>query len=230
MGRLSSAPVDPVSRSALDVPGVLFQARAKAATRLSGSSRRIPSATSTTSGFPRIERWITFLAHDLLSASTSTVYVIPTSGGAWRAITDGAWFDDKPRWGPDGRVLYFVSNRSGVRQRLGTTIRQLGWRADRRAIPCHVVSIRAVPVDAPDRADGHRRDGHASAAADERIAQRDLDAGPRRPLNRVCYSARACPSPSTWAVPDSPASSDKALPPSTTSAPARPSDSDRRTP
>jgi len=60
------------------------------------------------------QRWITFLAHDLLSASTSTVYVMPTAGGAWRAVTDGAWFDDKPRWGPDGRVLYFVSNRSGV--------------------------------------------------------------------------------------------------------------------
>jgi Tol biopolymer transport system component len=60
------------------------------------------------------QRWITFLAHDLLYASTSTVYVIPTAGGAWRAITDGAWFDDKPRWGPDGRILYFVSNRTGV--------------------------------------------------------------------------------------------------------------------
>jgi Tol biopolymer transport system component/DNA-binding winged helix-turn-helix (wHTH) protein len=60
------------------------------------------------------QRWITFLAHDLLSASTSTVYVMPTAGGAWRAITEGTWFDDKPRWGPDGRVLYFVSNRSGV--------------------------------------------------------------------------------------------------------------------
>jgi Tol biopolymer transport system component/DNA-binding winged helix-turn-helix (wHTH) protein len=60
------------------------------------------------------QRWITFLAHDLLYASTSTVYVIPTAGGTWRAITDGEWFDDKPRWGPDGRILYFVSNRSGV--------------------------------------------------------------------------------------------------------------------
>jgi hypothetical protein len=29
-------------------------------------------------------------------------------------MTDGTWFDDKPRWGPDGRVLYFVSNRTGV--------------------------------------------------------------------------------------------------------------------
>ena len=60
------------------------------------------------------QRWITFLAHDLSYASTSTVYVMPTAGGAWRAITDGAWFDDKPRWGPDGRILYFVSNRTGV--------------------------------------------------------------------------------------------------------------------
>lgn len=60
------------------------------------------------------QRWITFLAHDLSAASTSTVYVAPSAGGAWRAITDGSWFDDKPRWSPDGRVLYFVSNRTGV--------------------------------------------------------------------------------------------------------------------
>ena len=30
-------------------------------------------------------------------------------------MTDGAAFEDKPRWGPDGRVLYYVSNRGGVR-------------------------------------------------------------------------------------------------------------------
>ena len=65
------------------------------------------------------QRWITFLAHDLLYASTSTVYVIPTAGGAWQAMTDGAWFDDKPRWSPDGRILYscriaLASRTSGV--------------------------------------------------------------------------------------------------------------------
>ncbi|MDP9223496.1 MAG: hypothetical protein M3P18_06500, partial [Actinomycetota bacterium] len=60
------------------------------------------------------QRWITFLAHDLLYASASTVYVIPKAGGSWRQITDGGAFDDKPRWGPDGRILYFVSNRTGV--------------------------------------------------------------------------------------------------------------------
>jgi len=60
------------------------------------------------------QRWISFLAHDLSYESTSTVYVVPATGGAWRPITEGVWFDDKPRWGPDGRVLFFVSNRNGV--------------------------------------------------------------------------------------------------------------------
>ena len=60
------------------------------------------------------QRWITFLAHDLSYEPTSTVYVVPSTGGAWRPITEGVWFDDKPRWGPDGRVLYFVSNRTGI--------------------------------------------------------------------------------------------------------------------
>ena len=35
------------------------------------------------------QHWITFLAHDLLDASTSMVYVIPAAGGPWRAITEG---------------------------------------------------------------------------------------------------------------------------------------------
>ncbi|HTH01182.1 MAG TPA: winged helix-turn-helix domain-containing protein [Vicinamibacterales bacterium] len=60
------------------------------------------------------QRWITFLAHDLSYEATSTVYVVPAGGGAWRPMTEGVWFDDKPRWGPDGRVLYFVSNRTGI--------------------------------------------------------------------------------------------------------------------
>jgi Tol biopolymer transport system component len=64
--------------------------------------------------FSPSQRWITFLAHDLSYASTSTVYVTPAAGGSLRPVTDGSWFDDKPRWGPDGRILYFVSNRSGI--------------------------------------------------------------------------------------------------------------------
>ena len=61
------------------------------------------------------QRWITFLAHDLTYNSTSTVYVVPAAGGEWRAMTNGTAFDDKPRWGSDGGVLYYVSNKGGVR-------------------------------------------------------------------------------------------------------------------
>ena len=60
------------------------------------------------------QRWITFLAHDLLYSPTSAVYVMPSGGGPWRPITDGRSFDDKPRWGPDGNIVFFVSNRSGT--------------------------------------------------------------------------------------------------------------------
>ena len=41
------------------------------------------------------------------------MYVMPAQGGSWTAITDGDWYDDKPRWAPDGRTIYFISNRDG---------------------------------------------------------------------------------------------------------------------
>ena len=46
-------------------------------------------------------------------AGISTIYVVPASGGEWRRVTEAKYFDDKPRWSPDGRRLYFVSNRTG---------------------------------------------------------------------------------------------------------------------
>jgi Tol biopolymer transport system component len=60
------------------------------------------------------ERWISFIAVSPDDRSTSTVYVMPRSGGAWKAVTDGTAYDDKPRWAPDGRTLYFISNRGGT--------------------------------------------------------------------------------------------------------------------
>ncbi len=29
----------------------------------------------------------------------------------WITVTDGSFWDDKPRWSPDGNLLYFVSYR-----------------------------------------------------------------------------------------------------------------------
>jgi Tol biopolymer transport system component/DNA-binding winged helix-turn-helix (wHTH) protein len=57
------------------------------------------------------QRWIAFLA---VNRSTSqTIYVMDPVRGQRIPITEGSFRDDKPRWSPDGKTLYFVSNRSG---------------------------------------------------------------------------------------------------------------------
>jgi Tol biopolymer transport system component/DNA-binding winged helix-turn-helix (wHTH) protein len=58
-------------------------------------------------------RWIIFLA---LNTSTleCRLYVTLASGGPWIQVTDGKQWDDKPRWSPDGKMIYFVSGRGGV--------------------------------------------------------------------------------------------------------------------
>jgi len=58
-------------------------------------------------------RWVSFIAAKAVEAGVSTIYVVPASGGEWRRITEGKYFDDKPRWEPSGRKLYFISNRTG---------------------------------------------------------------------------------------------------------------------
>lgn len=59
------------------------------------------------------QRWISFVAVPLADRSVTTLYVMPAQGGAWRAVTDGRSYEDKARWSPDGRILYYISNRDG---------------------------------------------------------------------------------------------------------------------
>src|SRR5215469_1992485 len=60
-------------------------------------------------------RWIVFeaVANSPSPNPESTLYVVPSSGGPWTRITDSKQWDDKPRWFPDGRTIYFVSRRGG---------------------------------------------------------------------------------------------------------------------
>ncbi len=45
----------------------------------------------------------------------STIFVIPATGGAAIAVTDSISLNSSPVWSPDGRRLYFVSNRDRQR-------------------------------------------------------------------------------------------------------------------
>jgi len=57
-------------------------------------------------------RWIAFEAvANSPDPPESTLYVVPASGGPWTRITDSKHWDDKPRWSPDGRTIYFVVSR-----------------------------------------------------------------------------------------------------------------------
>jgi Tol biopolymer transport system component/DNA-binding winged helix-turn-helix (wHTH) protein len=64
--------------------------------------------------FSRDGRWIVFEAtRKLPERAESTLYVVPVRGGPWVPITDGKQWDDKPRWSPDGKAIYFLSDRAG---------------------------------------------------------------------------------------------------------------------
>jgi eukaryotic-like serine/threonine-protein kinase len=60
-------------------------------------------------------RWITFV----LALPGCRVFIAPFRGDAaipqkdWFALGDGSSWDDKPRWSPDGNLLYFTSDRDG---------------------------------------------------------------------------------------------------------------------
>jgi len=58
--------------------------------------------------------WIVFLAsRETPTGGESKLYVTDASNGSKIPITDGKYLDDKPRWSPDGRAIYFVSDRRG---------------------------------------------------------------------------------------------------------------------
>jgi len=58
-------------------------------------------------------RWIVFEVVPNSPKPESALYVVAATGGTWTRITEGKHWDDKPRWSPDGRTIYFVSRRGG---------------------------------------------------------------------------------------------------------------------
>ena len=58
-------------------------------------------------------RWIVFEAvNNSTRGAESILYTMPATGGGWTRITATEHWNDKPRWSPDGKAIYFVSGRS----------------------------------------------------------------------------------------------------------------------
>jgi Tol biopolymer transport system component/predicted Ser/Thr protein kinase len=76
------------------------------------------------------DKWIVVIAADVGPGRTQVLLVprtakVTPAEDEWIPVTDGSTFDDKPRWSPDGRMIYFTSDRDGFRclwaQRLNPT-------------------------------------------------------------------------------------------------------------
>ena len=50
------------------------------------------------------------------NAKPSQIYVVPVLGGAPRQLTTEGRANERPRWSPDSKQIYFVSNRGGSSQ------------------------------------------------------------------------------------------------------------------
>ena len=56
------------------------------------------------------DRWVVFQATK--AGAQAVVYVVSSSGGDWTRITEDDVWSDKPQWSPDGKTIYYISNRS----------------------------------------------------------------------------------------------------------------------
>jgi dipeptidyl aminopeptidase/acylaminoacyl peptidase len=59
-------------------------------------------------------RWILFNARSRKEPGVSILGVVPATGGKWTPLTNATFWADKARWGPDGKTIYFISNRDSA--------------------------------------------------------------------------------------------------------------------
>jgi len=103
--------------SAEKSPAEIWELSVAGATR--GKERKLVASDAKTNlwqaQFSPDGHWIVFEAEGTAQGvHRSALYVTPAAGsGSWTTITDGKRWDDKPRWSPDGRIIYFLSERRG---------------------------------------------------------------------------------------------------------------------
>jgi Tol biopolymer transport system component len=97
----------------------LWDAASKNLSPVLQAPRDRPNAAPFSARFSPDDKWISF--HTLSSASTRRVFVAPFAGSGtidsakWIPVTDGNTLDREAYWSPDGRLLYFLSDRDGFR-------------------------------------------------------------------------------------------------------------------
>jgi len=97
-------------------PGGIWLVPVAAAPHAETAAKKIISDPSYRFYQPHISidgRWIVFEAVPNSPNPESALYVVLASGGPWTRITDGGNWNDKPRWSPDGRTIYFFCQHDG---------------------------------------------------------------------------------------------------------------------
>ena len=96
-------------------PGAPYELVLLPADAKSGAERRVLASDSQSNlwkaRLSADQRWVVFTVPT--EPGASAVYVVPVAGGDRVKITSGMSYDDRPRWSPDGRIVYFLSSRSG---------------------------------------------------------------------------------------------------------------------
>jgi dipeptidyl aminopeptidase/acylaminoacyl peptidase len=77
----------------------------------------------------------------------SAVWLVPASGGAGRAITDGAKQDESPAFSHDGRYIAYVSNRDGDPKQIYVYEIATAKSTKRTSLPGGAGSFRWLPDD-----------------------------------------------------------------------------------
>lgn len=104
--------------------------------------------------FSRDGRWITFLAQ--IGPERRRLHIVPFRGETavperdWIEVTDGRFSDDKPRFSPDGNLLYFTSDRDGFLCLWGQRLEATTKRPSGAAFPFrHFHSARFSMMNVP---------------------------------------------------------------------------------
>jgi serine/threonine protein kinase/sugar lactone lactonase YvrE len=59
-------------------------------------------------------QWICYMTQQTSNPGVSVLNVLSTSSGASVQVTDERRWSDKPRWSPDGKIIYFITNHGSM--------------------------------------------------------------------------------------------------------------------